>query len=625
MHSFRSFAIFLCACLPFSVYAAAPPSGTPAPAAANPDSQSAPAAPATVLHANTNLVLVDVVVTDHGNAVHGLDRRRFHIFEDGREQAITAFDEHQPAPAPAVLPTPPALPPNTYSNIPTYPQATAVNVLLLDALNTPLSNQLDVRRQMIEYLGKIPKGTTMAVFTLGSHLRMIEGFTTDVALLSKAIEGKKEGSQASDVLDSESGSGMDQVMAGAAAEAGATNPHGGPTARAAMAAMALAAMQQFAAETTSFETDLRVKMTLQAMQQLARYLSAIPGRKNLIWFSGSFPLALTPDASLNSPFTIMRNYADEVRNTNDLLSSARVAVYPVDGRGLMTNPSMQASGMGPGPTGLGGVSTGVVNTDPHIPVSSTARFSQQTEAEQSAMKQIAEETGGRAYVDTNGLKEAVESAVENGASYYTIGYAPASGKFDGQFRKIEVRVDDSSDKLAYRRGYYADPPDRPSVHDAGVPGVMNAATLLGAPPATQIVFLARVLPSTDPQFKNVNFPAGPEGSMSASLKGPVRRYIVDLTIDPHMIDFAQAAGVHRAQLEFVMTAYDPDDVLVNYMDRSIQVSLPDERYSHVMAMGMAVRLALDVPVGRFALRIAVHDLTADRAGSLQIPLYVAAK
>jgi len=629
MHSFRAVAILLFACLPISSFAASGPnSATQIPAAQVPAAQSTPAStPAgdsTILHANANLVLVDVVVTDRGNAIHGLDKRRFHVFEDGHEQAINSFDEHQPAARTLVAAKPVVLPPHTYTNLPAYPDSPAINVLLLDGLNTPMSNQMDVRRQMIQYLGKIPPGTTMAVFALSSRLRLIEGFTTDVALLTKAIENKKGGAQQSNILDSETGNGMDQVIGDTATGAAGTNAHGGPTAEAAMQAMALAYMQQFAAEVTTFQTDLRVRMTLDAMQQLARYLSAIPGRKNLIWFSGSFPLVLTPDATLISP--IMRNYSDEIRETNELFSAARVAVYPVDGRGLMTPPMLQASNMGPGNRGLGGTVTGAVNKDPHIPISDNAKFSQQTQAEQAAMKQIAEETGGQAYVDTNGLKEAVDSAVNNGSSYYTVGYAPG-GKLDGGFRKIQVRLDDASAyKLSYRRGYYADSSDKPSTHNAGEPSLMTSATLLGAPPATQIVFLARVLPDTDALFQDAKLPVGPAGEMSATLKGPTHRYIVDLTLDAHSLTFEPGQdGGHKAQLEFVIAAYDADSARVNYLDRSIQLNLRDEHYARMLAKGLPVRLALDMPEGQVALRIAVNDITAGRAGSLEVPLAVQAR
>src|SRR6202044_3794657 len=67
-------------------------------------------------------------------------------------------------------------------------------------------------------------------------------------------------------------------------------------------ANATSAMQQFAADYTSFQIDVRVQTTLDAFQTLARYLNVIPGRKNVIWFSGSFPLSIDPDSSLSREF-----------------------------------------------------------------------------------------------------------------------------------------------------------------------------------------------------------------------------------------------------------------------------------------------------------------------------------
>jgi hypothetical protein len=69
-------------------------------------------------------------------------------------------------------------------------------LLLLDALNTPLSDQVYVRRRMVQYLHTIPPGTRIAVFTLGSHLRIIEGFTTDFEHHRKGSPARKRQSGA---------------------------------------------------------------------------------------------------------------------------------------------------------------------------------------------------------------------------------------------------------------------------------------------------------------------------------------------------------------------------------------------------------------------------------------------
>ena len=245
-----------------------PSSGAQAPAAGE---------PAAVLHTTTSLVLVDVVATEHGNAIHGLNQGQFHIFEAGREQTISSFDEHRPEAAPAAAsPAAPPLPPHVYSNVPVYAEAGAFNVLLLDGLNTPAADQMEVRRQMIQYLGKIPPGTSLAVFTLASRLRLVQGFTTNVAELAKAMQNPKAGVQPSVVLNPQNDTVLDSMNATAA-----NTPWLSPE--------ALPAMLQFQADLTAFQVDMRVGMTIEALQQLARYLSAIPGRKNLIWFSGSFP------------------------------------------------------------------------------------------------------------------------------------------------------------------------------------------------------------------------------------------------------------------------------------------------------------------------------------------------
>ena len=48
-----------------------------------------------VVRAETNLVVVDVVVTEKQRAAHGIGKDSFHIFEDGKEQKIVLLEEHR--------------------------------------------------------------------------------------------------------------------------------------------------------------------------------------------------------------------------------------------------------------------------------------------------------------------------------------------------------------------------------------------------------------------------------------------------------------------------------------------------------------------------------------------------
>ena len=85
---------------------------------------------------------------------------------------------------------------------------------------------------------------------------------------------------------------------------------------------------------------------LDAFNAIAHYLANFPGRKNVIWFSGSFPLNIEPDETLNDPFAVMEDSNQEFRETTNLLARSQIAVYPVDARGLMTSPVFDASNSG---------------------------------------------------------------------------------------------------------------------------------------------------------------------------------------------------------------------------------------------------------------------------------------
>ncbi len=581
------------------------------------------AAPFTVLHANANLVLVDVVVDDHGKPVEGLKQDAFQILEDGKEQSIFSFEEHAAAEAAGSAEAQPAgeLPPGTYTNLPAYPEQGAVDVLLLDGLNTQANDQMRVRKEMIAYMAKIRPGTTMAVFTLTLQLRMISGFTTNVAELAMALTNPKVNAQPPALMNEPSattgttaGSDAQTDQVEAAIEqagpapppaAGNTGPAGGPM-------NAIQAIQQFEADSVTAQTDVRVRTTLDALKQLARYLSGIPGRKNLIWLSGSFPLAILPDSALYSGFRAMSDYRDEVKKTCDLLTQARVAVYPVGAQGLWT-PGVYNAANNTAPNGQA-LGTGLINEH------------DQMDQEEGSMDEIAAETGGRAYTEMNDLQQAVADSIENGSQYYTIGYVPA-GKLNGQFRKIQVRlqghdVEGHDYKLAYRRGYYADGPDVPLPRGAGQVPPLVAAALHGAPPATQIVFKAGLLHGNDPLLKNVRLPEGPAGEMAKAMAKPVR-YVVDLTLNPRSLNLDMGAdGTRQARIELALVGYDADGNCVNYVDHAVQLGIQPAQYELVAAKGLPLLIPIDLPVGDDSVRIAVEDLMAGRAGSLEIPVTV---
>ena len=148
--------------------------------------------PDPVFRANARAVLVDVVVTDsHGNPVPGLRQQDFKLTENGKPESVVFFEEHKGA---EVVPIDlPKMPPNVFTNVPVAPQADALNVLLLDALNTPQTDQSYVRAQVLEFLKTMKPGTPLAVFSLATDLRLVQGFTGSPSTLLASLQDKKNG------------------------------------------------------------------------------------------------------------------------------------------------------------------------------------------------------------------------------------------------------------------------------------------------------------------------------------------------------------------------------------------------------------------------------------------------
>jgi hypothetical protein len=339
----------------------------------------------------------------------------------------------------------------------------------------------------------------------------------------------------------------------------------------------------------------------------------LPGRKNLIWFSGSFPISILPDENLQDPFAAVATEENEFRQTVNLLARSQVAVYPIDARGLMTEPMMSAAN-----------SDRNYVKNPGAAMTDESRFFQQTGNEHSTMTQMADATGGKAFVDNNDLKAAIGKAIESGSNYYTVAYAPTNQNQDGNYRKVEVKVDRPGVKLAYRRGYFADEPGAAAQHDEAQSAMtgqtpysaMRAAMLRGAPDPEQILFIADVRPSTADAE-----PALVPGNVAApKISGPYRRYTVTFIADPKDVDCtATLDGEHHCVMEFLTYVYDVDGVLINTQTNGINAGFSPARYASFLKSPLTYRQQVSIPVkGEYYLRLGMRDDNADHVGALEL-------
>lgn len=560
--------------------------------------------PTATLSVTTHEVLLDVVVTDAGRAVSGLKASAFTVLEDGKPQVVSSLEEHSPMAASTILI--PALPPNTFSNYTPVANTNAYTVILLDALNTTSGDQMWLRIALIKYLKQMQPGVPTAIFERDTKMHLVQGFTSDPKVLLRAAESER------------------------------TRP----------------ALLKLVRGTKEEYLEYRLDQVSIGFQLLGRYLAAFPGRKNLVWFTGALPgsNALEPMGDpFNDEFKILEG---DPHDLTAALTLSRVAVYPVDSRGLEASPQYTAA----------------TNRPP--PANTTVLFETKQEFQHLALDSIAESTGGRAFYNANGLGEKINEIESNGSHYYTLTYATTNKNWNGEFRHIKIEVNQPHTKLQYRQGYYAvdrskDEQDQlknlQSSQQAGTsPGsagdasaetkgqqpvrqtgqkpaqapapegnAKNPAPLkegfdeamqLGAVPPTEIVFVARVSEGAGVQQLAKSDPWPQDNYLAADYKfKPFRTYTVDFTMDAKTLQAVKSPdGMWRGSVAFVSVVYDQTAQNVNSRMTTKNFELDDTLYQDLLEHGLTEHHEIAVPVkGNFFLRLGVHSTTNDRIGALE--------
>lgn len=323
---------------------------------------------------NASLVRVHVVVRARdGQPVRGLRREDFQLFEDGRPVTIDLFAGPD-APTARTVPTMTANNGAFTNRFATGTGAT-LTAILLDGLNTGPEEQLRARDHLTRFLRDVRPGELTALFVIGSAaVSMVNEFSDDQSTLLAALSASA-------------------ATRSAAVDRGADGLElaSGYRGRAALEMSAAQARDHAAA-------------TAEALRVVVEFLRGIDGRKNLVWLSSAFPLALKSETS-----------AAAVKRIGDLMNDADVALYPVDVRGLASKKFFLSNVTGP----------------------------------------LAAATGGVGLETQNDAAAAMRTIVESSRDAYVLGYSPAAAEWDGRFHEMRVVVARGDVDLRYRHGFVA--------------------------------------------------------------------------------------------------------------------------------------------------------------------------
>lgn len=400
----------------------------PAPAqqAARPPARPAAAPPQYVFKSTTNIVLVNLTVTDaKGNPVTDLKQSDVTLLEDGHPQHLASFDfenvDAQPGNASndaaesgpngivekGTGPKPAAPKPAAKTASPIAPATTdqyrdrRLMVMYFDLTTMQPEDVQSVMEQATNYVQKKMQPADMvAIATLGDTLQVNQDFTDNKAFLLRSLRA----------LNPSTSSGFD---AGSTGSSDGTADDG----------------STFTADDTEFNIA-NADRSLESLQSVCDMLSGIQQKKSLMYFTSG----------------IQRSGVDNeitLRSAVNSCVKANASIYSVDARGLQAMP--------PGGDATGGSIRGASAFNGGAQSSTLdTQF-----AQQETISTLATDTGGRSFLDSNDFAPVYAKVQSDTRSYYLIGYSSSNHSQDGKYRKILIRINRPGVHVTFRPGYYA--------------------------------------------------------------------------------------------------------------------------------------------------------------------------
>jgi VWFA-related protein len=517
---------------------------TPPPPPAAPVGSGQNSAATPVIRFMVRLIQVTVVAEDgNGNPVSDLKKEDFTLRDKGETQKVSFFaQQNTPASPSSTLSIGAAQAPNFFSNhVENSPSgANSVTILLFDALNTQFRDLSYARERVINFLQHMQPQDQVALYVLTpSTLYVMHDFTNDSETLVRLMGGKSQ--KISTTSTAGPAPGPNDMTIGKL-------------------------MSDSLGESNRFYKGQPlniVETTSSAMLQIARNTVNIPGRKNLVWISGGFPITMGAAIPLG-PRDDGQDFSASLSATAKQLGDANVAVYPVDARGLWAP--------------RGGRRYATPNMD--------------------SMVLIANGTGGRPFYNTNDIATSIRKAVDDSRVSYVLGYYPTNDKWDAKFREINIKVARPGVHLRYKTGYFAVPanPDNSERNE------LLTSDAIRSP--LQMIDLG------------LEVHADPVANASE------RELKVTVRVDPTAMRFQKDGDRWTDGIEVVWVGLTPDGRILDRDKDTVELKPEQSGYDEIMRTGLSFSEHIKLGSESTELRLIVRDRGTGAIGSVNIPLAV---
>jgi VWFA-related protein len=542
------------------------PVAVPMPASPPASPPSSKQNPASVLRTSSDLVRIDVEVTDKsGKPIKGLRADQFVVTDNGKPQAISTFsyaDIESIEMAGTEDAKPIVVPVDNEG--PNAPSEEAISdqlrdrrliVLFFDLTSMQTDDLIrahDAAQKFVKQ--QMTKADVVAVVAFSTRLNVLANFTNDRSIIDKAIAQ----------LTANSSSDLANPLY-AAAENGEYD------------------VQEYTgAAFTPDETEFNVFNTdqkLAAVEGLANVLGGIPGRKALVEFTGG----ITQTGEENRT---------QLRAATDAANRADVSIYSIDSRGLFAAP--------PG----GDTTTNAATGNSMFTGASVFHQTDQREDSRDTLATLSTDTGGKAFFDLGDLSDAFPKIQQDNTGYYLIGYRlGADVKRDGRWRSIRVKVNAPGAHIRYRDGYYA-PRDFQHLEKED-----------------RDQQLADAVNSDNPV---VELPVAVETGMFR-LSDQQTYVPVAAKISASALDWAEKHGKRQAEFDFAVEVRAvPSGQAVAQLRDTTQVNLDPDRFQQINQKNLLYQGGVVLAPGNYKLKFVARENESGKIGTFEQNLSVPA-
>ena len=573
--------------------------------------------PAVTFQVEVDYVDVDVVVTDEkGNFVRGLTRDDFEVFEDGKPIKIDTFSTVE-IPIERVDAT-------RYGGR-TFVEDVRTNrtvrggrfyVIVLDDVGTsPLRSQYVIRAAR-EFVEKhfAANDTAAVVYTSGRRERSQE-FTSDRALLLASIDKFQGMKLRSSTLDKLDGYYQDLAIAEAlSAQKGEPVDPGSDEVRRASGFGRGEGYPNRTYDINDMERGHRALGVLGQLKSYAEFLANVRGRrKAMVLFSEGIDYPVHDIFAAHEATTVLRALEDAIAAA----ARANVNIFTVDPRGLvgLTSEYIELSRSNADLFNVGA-------RDARALMQPQTALLAEMRQTQDSLRALSEQTGGLAAIDRNSFTSAFDRIVQANSLYYMIGYYPPNHPRDGRFHKIDVRAKRPGLQVLARRGYASPRARDLSNRERQRIERERVARTKGADQTSSEL---RAMLDSPIQQGGVGLDV-----QAAAFKGAARNASVALAIevDGASLQFAPTSakatvgkpsasdGVFSNIVELSLYGINQQGKPLQGLRTALELTLRPDTHDRVKRYGLRANPRVELPPGRYQVRIGVRETGAGAMGTV---------